>query len=166
MQLLEITDLSTVMDGATKLHTQQENEGYILQRNAHLSKAIVATLRQRQGHTAFQWVKGHHGHLLNKAADALAGEAVWKERPGQLNVLTPLAFALMGAKLTCITQKLAYHTIQAKQEETLMKRARTEMNLENITADLAEAFGVNLPHSTVWKLLKTQHFTQETSYFY
>ena len=115
----------------------------------HLSKAIVALLRQRQGCTAFQWVKGHHGHLLNKAANALAGEAVQKERLDQLNVSTPLAFALTGAKLTCITQKLAYCTIWAKWEETLKKRARTEMNLENIMANLAEAFGVNLPHCSV-----------------
>ena len=166
VQLLEITDLRTVMDGATKLRTRQENEGYILQRNAHLSKAVVAALRQRQGRTAFQWVKGHRGHPLNEAADALAGEAARKERPDQLDVSIPPAFALTGAKLTCITQKLAYRAIRAKREETLKKRARTETNLENITADLAEAFGVNLPHSAVWKSLKTRHFTQETSYFY
>ena len=44
---------------------------HILQKNAHLSKAIVAMLRQRKGRTAFQWVEGHRGHPLNEAADTL-----------------------------------------------------------------------------------------------
>ena len=86
--------------------------------------------------------------------------------PDQLDLSIPPAFTLTGAKLTCIMQKLAYHAIWTKQEETLKKRARTEANLENILADLKETFDIALPHPALWKSLRTQHFTQETSYFY
>ncbi|KAI1781990.1 hypothetical protein LXA43DRAFT_977803 [Ganoderma leucocontextum] len=157
--LLEITDSRTVMDGATKLRQRQEDEGYIMQENAHLSKAIIAALRKRQAPTAFKWVKGHRGHPMNEAADALAGSVTTRARPDELDTTIPRALSLTGAKLPCVTQKLAYRAIRSIREKALPKRARTETNLGNITSELRENFGL-------WKAQKSQHLSREASYFF
>ena len=164
--LLELTDSKTVMDGATKLRQRHEDEGYITQGNAHLSRAIVAGLRQRRAPTAFKWVKGHSGHPMNEAADSLAGNATGKERPDDLAIVTPRELTLTGAKLPCITQKLAYRAIRSIKERSLVKRPRTETNLQNIASELTENFSVSQPSSTIWNALKSQHMTREASYFY
>ncbi|TBU61806.1 hypothetical protein BD310DRAFT_769912, partial [Dichomitus squalens] len=164
-KLLEITDSKTVMGGVLEWRQKHEDQGYILQKNAHLARAIVAALRGRRARTAFKWVKGHRGHPLNEMADKLAGEASAKPIPDDLEVEIPPNLVLSGAKLSCMTQKLAYRAIRSMKEGSLQKRRRTEVNLANVAGDIRNTFGVNVPDAAIWKAMWSRHIMFAARYF-
>ncbi|EJF57242.1 hypothetical protein DICSQDRAFT_19514, partial [Dichomitus squalens LYAD-421 SS1] len=164
-KLVEITDSKTVMGGVLEWRQKHEDQGYITQKNAHLAKAIIAALRNRKARTAFKWVKGHRGHPMNEKADKLAGEAVTKAGPDELNVVIPPNLNLSGAKLSCMTQKLAYRAIRNIKEASLQSRKRTERNLENVASEIREVFGLHPPNKMIWKGLRSRHITHGTRYF-
>ncbi|TBU60749.1 hypothetical protein BD310DRAFT_775735, partial [Dichomitus squalens] len=164
-KLLEITDSKTVMGGALEWKQRHEDQGYILQKNAHLERAIVAALRNRKARTAFKWVKGHRGHPLNEMADKLAGEASSKPTPDELTVEIPSRLMLSGAKLSCMTQKLAYRAIRSLKERNLCKRRRTETNLANVASGVKATFGVSVPSAAIWKAARSRHITFAARYF-
>ncbi|TBU56969.1 hypothetical protein BD310DRAFT_788862, partial [Dichomitus squalens] len=163
--LLEITDSRTVMGGVLEWKQKHEDQGYIMQKNAHLARALIAALRNRKARTAFKWVKGHRGHPLNEKADRLAGEAVAREIPDDLAISTPPNLRLSGAKLSCMTQKLAYRAIRSIKEKSLPRRKRTEKNLENIEAKIREGFGIYPTNQMIWKGLRSRHITYTVRYF-
>ncbi len=71
-RVIQETDSRTTMDSLTNWKQRHEDTGYILQKNAYLTKATLAKLRMRKAHTLFKWVKGHNGHPRNEAADKLS----------------------------------------------------------------------------------------------
>ncbi|KAH9906095.1 uncharacterized protein BXZ73DRAFT_94625 [Epithele typhae] len=113
------------MAEATSLRKKHEDQGYILQKEPELTKAIVAALRQRKGHTAFQWVKGHQGHPLNELADELAGKAAKKRRGNCVELTIPANLNVTGARLTSMTQKLAYKAVRQMKSRETHPRPRT-----------------------------------------
>lgn len=83
----------------------------------------------RSAPTDIEWVRGHVGLLGNEEADALAGHGA--EMPNGNDEGVPAAdprFTVSGAKLSKITQALAYRGIRATRKTPL--RATTALNLE------------------------------------
>lgn len=106
--LLHITDSRTTLEAVTKCFRKYQDEGFINQKNPDLTRAIVAATLERKAHTAFLWVKGHNGHPGNENADVLAGRRARKLAPDPVDVTVPRQFLVTGAKLSKVTQKLAY----------------------------------------------------------
>ncbi len=133
-----ITDSKTVMDSLTKWHRRHEDTGYILHRNAQITKAIMAQLRMRKAHSVYKWVRGHDGHPGNEAANRLAAEGAEKNDNDEVLLAIPSEYTLSGAKLNCITQKLAYRVIRARKDAKTKARPRAVASLDMIVSGLQD----------------------------
>ncbi|TFK89514.1 ribonuclease H-like protein [Polyporus arcularius HHB13444] len=160
------TDSQTTMDTLTRWRKRHEDTGYILQTNAPLIRTTIAHLRLRKAHTLFKWIKGHSGHLGNEAADALAAAGANMPNGPQLPLDTPPGLALTGAKLQCITQKLAYRAIKAIKDKRLAPRPRAVANMDRITSGIHAAFGVQLHESTIWNSFQSKHVSRQASQYF
>ncbi len=159
------TDSQTTMDSLTKWRKRHEDTGFILQKNADLTRKTIAALRMRKAHTLFKWVKGHNGHARNEGADRLAAVGAAKPSGDELCLNVPPAFALSGAKLQAMTQKLAYRAIRARKDAVTKPRPRTAENLDRIYSGLKEAYGIQVHDTSIWKSLQSKHLTKSVSQF-
>ncbi|TFK88462.1 hypothetical protein K466DRAFT_613495 [Polyporus arcularius HHB13444] len=164
-RIINVTDSQTTMDSITKWNQKHEDTGYILQRNAELTKLIIANLRSRRAHTIFEWVKGHNGHPGNEAADRLAAEGAEKPAGNRLEITAPRLFRLTGAKLQSMTQKLAYRAIRSIEDAKMKPRPRAAANMDRILTGIQAAFGVQLHEATIWTSLRSKHVTRAASQF-
>ncbi len=164
-RVTQVTDSQTTMDSLSKWRQRHEDTGYIQQKNSDLTRATVARLRMRAAHTLFHWVKGHSGHPGNEAADKLAAAGAEKTADDSISLAIPPQFAITGAKLQAMTQKLAYRAIRARIDSQEAPRPRTVANLDRITSGLQAAFGVQVHDATIWKSLQSKHVSRQASQF-
>ncbi|TFK78690.1 hypothetical protein K466DRAFT_613042, partial [Polyporus arcularius HHB13444] len=164
-RVLQETDSMTTMNSLTRWKKQHEDSGYIFQKNAVLTRATIAQLRRRKVHTLFRWVKGHSGHHRNEEADKLAAIGAAKPVGDPIDLTIPPTLRVSGAKLSVMTQKMAYRAIRNLKDKHVDERPRTEANLNRITSGIQGAFGIQLSEETVWKSLRAKHVTRATSQF-
>ncbi|KAJ3804580.1 hypothetical protein F5876DRAFT_3048, partial [Lentinula aff. lateritia] len=132
-----------------------EDKGFIDTSNAKLIQSTIASLRLRPTQTLLKWVKGHSGHERNEGADLLAKEAVRKEKASYINLHPPRTLHVTGAKLSTITQALAYKAIVAKKsrDEDLYRR-RTEVNVMRVQNCIEDTFSYIPTPETFWKSIR------------
>ncbi|TFK80037.1 ribonuclease H-like protein [Polyporus arcularius HHB13444] len=159
------TDSRTTMDSVTKWTQRHEDSGYILQKNAHLTRVAVAKLRMRHAHTLFKWVRGHSGHPRNEAADKLAAPGAEKTAHDEVGLDIPVCARLTGAKLQSMTQKLAYRAIQDRKDKLVKPRPRTTANVDRITAGIQATFGTQLYDETIWTSFRSRHVSRQAAQF-
>ncbi len=164
-RLTQITDSRTTMDSISKWRQKHEDTGYILQKNANLTRLVVARLRMRKAHTLFKWTKGHHGHEGNEAADKLAAEGADKPSGDDIPLDVPSPFKVTGAKLQSMTQKLAYRAIRTLRNPRTKPRPRTVANMDRILSGIHAAFGIQVQEATIWKSLRSRHVSRQASQF-
>ncbi len=164
-RVLQETDSQTTLNSLTKWRQRHEDTGYILHKNAELTRATIATLRARSAHTLFQWVKGHSGHPRNEAADALAAVGALRPPGDTLCTSIPPALNVTGAKLQSITQRLAYRAIRTLKDKLIKPRPRTEANLNRIVTGIQATFGVELHETTIWSSFRSRHVSRQASRF-
>jgi len=85
-----------------------EDIGWITVQNAALFQKAAFLLRHRSTTTQFKWVKGHNSDLGNKESDKLTKEGASKANPDALDLQVPIEFDFRGAKLSTLSQALAY----------------------------------------------------------
>lgn len=105
------TDSRYAINCLTKHLPTWEDNGWIGTANSEFIKATVYHLRRRSAQTSFEWIKGHNGLHGNEQADKLAKEGANKPIADELDLSIPDDFNLQGAKLSTITQALAYKGI-------------------------------------------------------
>ncbi|KAI0043866.1 ribonuclease H-like protein [Auriscalpium vulgare] len=106
-----ISDSRYAIDGLTTHLQSWEDAGWIDVANAPLFATAAYLLRRRSAATTFQWVKGHNGDPGNEKADALANTGANKHTPDALDLSIDPNFQLTGARLSALTQSLAYKKI-------------------------------------------------------
>ncbi|KAI1784287.1 hypothetical protein LXA43DRAFT_1124046 [Ganoderma leucocontextum] len=153
------------MHSLTKWRSKHEDTGYILQKNAELTKVTLATLRARRAHTLFKWVEGHSGHPGNEAADVLAGIGAEKDAPDEIRLDVDGAFTISGAKLAAMTQKLAYRAIRNRKATTIEQRPRAVANINRIVEEFRTAFDIHLRDEAVWMSLTSRNISRECRQF-
>ncbi|KAJ7336104.1 hypothetical protein DFH08DRAFT_965009 [Mycena albidolilacea] len=143
-----------------------EDQGYIGVANRDLDKATVARLRQRKREIKMKWVKGHSGHIRNEGADRMADEGARKDAPDEVNMEIPPELKLTGAKLSAMTQSLAYKAIrERKMKKKLKKRERTKANMERAKAEAEDNYGFIPTEEKIWKSFQSKDLSKQCQYF-
>ncbi|KAF9490617.1 hypothetical protein BDN71DRAFT_1484416 [Pleurotus eryngii] len=140
----------------TKNLANLEDTGYIGKANKKLIQLTVAKLRSTNNKTSFKWVKGHNGH---------AG--------GEINEEIPVKLRLTGAKLSKMTQSLAYKAIREKAlEATIQKnRKRTLTMIDAIQNHIEEVIEETPTEERIWKAakshtpIKNNNFSRQIKYY-
>jgi hypothetical protein len=96
-------------------------------------------LKKRTAMTTFQWVKGHDGIQGNEESDRLAKVGANKNDPDNLDLEIPKNFDLQGAKLSTMTQALAYRGIL--ERKTKHTRRSTDDTLKHTREAIANHTG-------------------------
>jgi hypothetical protein len=113
----------------TKHLPEWENKGWIDVENSEYLRATVYQLRRRSAQTSFIWVKGHNGHHRNEQADLLANEGANKPEEDHIDLSIPDEFNLQGAKLSEITQAIAYKGIRTSSKMTPRRAATNNLDI-------------------------------------
>lgn len=163
--LVHETDSRTVIGAVTRDCRRHEDEGYIAQKNGHLVKTTVAALRARTTVTAMRWVKGHSGLELNEGADRLAAKGAEMNQSEDLEYDVPQELRLSGAKLSVMTQKLAYKAIRQRKAGAVKQRPSTARNLAAIKAEISETFGREVTDEMIWLSLTHDSISRECRQF-
>ena len=143
-----ISDSLYAINGLTEHLSTWEDRGWIGIKNAPLFKATACVLKQRIATTSFQWTKGHAGDRGNEEADRLAKEGANKPTQNTLHLDIPKEFDLQGAKLSSLSQAIAYQGIMERKPPCI--RPSTDMNLHRIREALQEYHGDLETDETLW----------------
>ncbi|KAH9853567.1 hypothetical protein C2E23DRAFT_728129 [Lenzites betulinus] len=163
--LLVLTDSMYIYKGLT-LHLERwENRGWIDVANKDILRRVVARLRRRSATTTLKWVKGHAGIKGNEEADKLAAEGTKLPRT-QLTQLTEddRRFLLPGAKLSALTQKLAYRGIMSWSPRR--GRRRTDRNVEMIKEGMQLGLNVWPSTESLWRNVQGPDIATKVSVFF
>ncbi|EIW58326.1 uncharacterized protein TRAVEDRAFT_101840, partial [Trametes versicolor FP-101664 SS1] len=163
--LVHETDSRTVIKALTRDRKRHEDEGYVTQKNSYLARATVAALRARTTVTAMRWVKGHSGLELNEGADRLAAKGAEMGQMEDLDFTIPHELWLSGAKLSAMTQKLAYKAIRQRKARTAKQRPSTVRNLAVIKTEISEKFGREVTNEMIWLSLTNDSISRECRQF-
>ena len=143
-----ITDSKWAIQTLTTYLDRNEDQGYIRTRNADLVRATAATLKARNGHTQFKWIKDHNGTEGNEGADRLAQEGVQMEGVESSQLTAPPALLIPGIKLATSSQALLYQGIRAKRNHATPTRASRNLNLTCLAA--INLCGVKPSNAKIW----------------
>ncbi|KAG2140057.1 ribonuclease H-like protein [Suillus clintonianus] len=158
-----VTDSKYVIDGMTTHLQVWEDRGWIGIANKELLKATAYNLRKRSAQTTFLWVKGHNGNLGNEEADALASEGAMKDTYDDINTTIPPEFDLQGAKLSSITQKIAYDGIK---NMTHLPYNRNTLGHLDIARYAIQKITNNLEtDSTIWRKCRNKDISKKIQLF-
>ena len=89
----------------------------------------------------------------NKACNKLVKEGAKKERDDTFDLSIPDHFNIQGAKLSAITQAIAYRGIREMNKKH--ERSTTQLNLEKIREDLQAATGNIETDAAIWSRIRT-----------
>ncbi|KAF9030591.1 hypothetical protein BDZ89DRAFT_900707, partial [Hymenopellis radicata] len=166
------SDSLTIIEGATTLRQKREDTGYIGRPEAELSRVLIARLRARDAETTLQWVKGHSGIEGNEGADALATKGLEKETADEIDLKIPPELTLTGAKLSKITQALAYKAIKQSPKMTKSKtyrrqiaRRQTQRMIEKTRQAVEDLTGRAPSTANIWKATAHKDFSRSIRQF-
>ena len=159
-----VSDSMYVIDGLTKYLNEWEDRGWIEIRNKEWFKRAAYLLRKRSAPTTFQWVKGHSGDKGNEECDRLAKEGADKRREDQFDLEIPDHFDVQGAKLSTLTQAIAYRGIRERAKK--LERNTTQLNLEKIRGDLKDYTGEHVTDEGIWRSIRTKPIRLRVQQFF
>jgi ribonuclease HI len=143
------SDSLTTIEGLTSHLPDWEDRGWIGVENSELLKVAAYNLRKRSAPTMFQWVKGHSGITGNEGADALAGAAAEKRDVDEMDLTIPAEYNLSGAKLSALTQALAYRGI--RRTKYTPPRKHTSECIKKVQEAIKAHSGLSPTPENIWK---------------
>jgi ribonuclease HI/exonuclease III len=159
------SDSRYAIESLTLLRERHEDDGYISIANKELIQETVKVIKSRQGLTAFLWVKGHSGHERNEGADEQANIGANRDPDEDNEQIDDQSERDIGAKLSKMTQKVAYQGIREAKLRKYKPRPRTAKTVERIVEDLIrEGAGQHKPE-TIWKNIRHKDLDKKASNF-
>ena len=148
-QPLEIvSDSKYVIEGLTNNLNNWEDQGWIGIQNAAFFQRASYLLQRRTATTTFRWVKGHDGVEGNEQCDRLAKEGAANPVVSELDLSVPNHFNVQGAKLTALTQSIAYKGI-LEMKRTLL-RPSSSNNIQLAREAIERITGNEETDATTW----------------
>jgi ribonuclease HI len=158
-----ITDSKYTINRLTTHLQDWEDIGWIGIENVTLFQAAAYHLRRRPAPTTFQWTKGHDGHIRNEQADKLALTGAQRVDTDVLNTYMSRNFNIQGAKLTKMTQKLAYKAIMCK---THLKYKRATLSLLDISRFAIQSISSSLEtDAAIWWSCRSKDISKNIQAF-
>ncbi|KAG1747280.1 hypothetical protein EDD22DRAFT_785679 [Suillus occidentalis] len=158
-----ITDSKYTINGLNTHLQDWEDIGWIGIENATLFQAAAYHLRRRPVPTTFQWTKGHDSQIGNEQADRLALTGALRVDTNIINTYVPRNFDIQGAKLTKITQKLAYKVIMHK---THLKYKRTTLSLLDVSRFAIQSISSSLEmDAAIWRSCRSKDISKNIQAF-
>ncbi|KAI9070134.1 RnaseH-domain-containing protein [Trametes sanguinea] len=147
-----VSDSKFVINGLTTFLSRWEDNGWLGVKHQRTLKTVVGLLRSRSAKTTFRWVKGHTGLEGNEGADRLAAAGCQMvPEPCRLQDEDMGSYVMEGAKLSGITQKLAYRFIRRSKQAS--GRRATDRVTARILATLNEDWKLFPTAERLWKNL-------------
>ncbi|KAL4255512.1 hypothetical protein AB1N83_014246 [Pleurotus pulmonarius] len=160
------SDSRYAINTLTKHLGNLEDTGYIGKSDKSLIQQTVAKLRESAGNTSFRWIKGHSGHEGNEAADRLADEGARKEYGDEGNEEIPVGLKLTGAKLSKMTQSLAYKAIRERaMQNGRHQRERTTKMIDIVQNHVEEVLGEIPTEERIWKAIRNRDMSRQARYY-
>jgi ribonuclease HI len=157
------TDSMYTINGLTRDLMNWEDKGWIGVANADAFRAAAALLRIRTAPTAFEWVKGHSGEEGNEKADRLAEIGAKKDVPDNIDLSIPPRFDIQGAKMSALTQRIAYQGIMSHRQRTPQRN--TTHNLDMMRHALEEIAGHMENDETLWRNCQRKDIRRKVQQF-
>ncbi|KAF8162291.1 hypothetical protein K438DRAFT_1985221 [Mycena galopus ATCC 62051] len=155
-----------IINTVTKYRQRREDQGYIGVANRNVERAMVAALRQRKRKTKVKRAEGRNDHGRGNGAKVKADEGAKKNAADEIDLSVPPTLNVTGAKLSAMTQSLAYKAIrERKMKAKLKKRERTKANIERAKAEAEDNFGFQPTEAKIWKSIQSKDLSRQTRYF-
>jgi hypothetical protein len=152
-----------LIDGLTQHLKDWEDRGWIGVSNKEAFQRATAMLRMRTAPTAFAWVKGHSGEEGNERADHLADKGIKKDMPDEIDFSIPPCFNIQGAKVSTLTQRIAYRGIMEQRQRVV--RRRTARNLDQVRHAVEEVTGHLENDETLWRNCQKRELRKKVQQF-
>ncbi|KAJ8455311.1 hypothetical protein ONZ45_g18981 [Pleurotus djamor] len=166
INLRVLSDSKYVINMLTKNIRSIEDTGFIGVPNRALVKATFEKLKSRSGMTEFKWIKGHQGNEMNEGADRLAGQGAQKQSPNEFIFENERKFIPEGAKISALSQKLAYNGIRERKESAKKHiRPSAARMIERIQIDVEDSTGSTPGENAIWRALRHKDFSKQTRFF-
>ncbi|KAI0039558.1 hypothetical protein FA95DRAFT_1503987 [Auriscalpium vulgare] len=159
------TDSEYVIRGFTEHLPRWEDAGFIGVKNADLWRSAAHRIRARSAAAGFRWVKGHSGDTGNDHADAQAALGAAKATADSLDLTVPPPFQLSGAKMSTLTQSLAYQGIRERKQAKVVPRNGTNARMEAARYALRDVTGQDEPDSALWLSLRCKDIRKNIQAF-
>ncbi|KAJ7238110.1 hypothetical protein B0H12DRAFT_1025902 [Mycena haematopus] len=153
-----------VQKAMTQKLSQWEDRGWIGVPDSSPLKALASELKKRPGSTRFE-TQGLEkaGQPGNSGASALARNACHKQTADEVNLRVATGQQLEGAKLSTMTQAIAYAGVKCRRKE--VDRKATNDMVKHVQTAIKQEYGWLPSPARIWKSVRHKDFTRQIRNF-
>ena len=145
---------------------KMENTGYIGVKNMELIQATVAAIRKRGNESTIKCHGNRNSDPKAMKAAESAKRGTRMQAPDEIALRVPPTLKLTGAKLSSMTQSLAYKAIRSqKMKNKYKKRRLTEINLQKAKEEMKNISGTECSEESLWRAIRHKDISRMARYF-
>jgi len=143
-----------------------EETGYIGVKNSELIQATVAAIRKRKNKSMIKYHSNRNDYPKIAKAAMCAKRGADKQAHDVVPLEVPPTLRLTGARLSKMTQSLAYKGIRSqKMKREYRKRRLTEVNLQKAKEEIKNISGTVCQEERLWKAIRHRDISRAARYF-
>ncbi|KAJ7736456.1 hypothetical protein B0H16DRAFT_1326508 [Mycena metata] len=165
-ELRIVNSKDTTRMAMTRNLEKLENRGWIGVPDSGPLKALAAELKARSAKTVFVDASSESGSRIREGermARLIAKEDLSTREPSKISIEIEASMSLDGAKLSTLTQKLAYAGIEERKAE--VSRKATDNNVKQVRAAIKLQNNKMPTTAQVWTSIRHKDFTRQVRNF-